>query len=198
MDLAVVHEMNKMRNYRKLHLCYTPVYSINPNILIKVTFQNARSLHLHHADLKNDHNHTAADIIAVAETRLCPTDTDESYDLPDFNLFRADQTLNNPHHPHLRPPHGLAAYVSTDFIVDHMSTLSSPIIESMFFTVHTCLSQPSFVMGILYKSHKCSMNQTHITYALATVDRDKPILLLGDFNRHLQQINYIYKFCQMA
>ncbi len=121
-DPQVQIEMARLRTQHLLQLCYSPTYMFNAPL--KITFINARSLHLHFDDLQSDHNHQHADIIAVAETRLISTDSDQDYALTNYNLIRADQTRTSSTHSHLpiRPPHGLAAYVRKTMITINAAT----------------------------------------------------------------------------
>ena len=79
---------------------------------IKITFNNARSLHKHFKDIEFEPNVLAADIIGFAESRLCKRDA-----LKRFRLIRLDdiekESVNRPHH-------GLALYIKEYFQVQEV------------------------------------------------------------------------------
>ena len=71
----------------------------------KILFHNVRSLHLHHADVASDYNVKTADVNIFVETALCNNDNDETYSIPNFQLFRNNFNFRN------RAPYGTAMYV---------------------------------------------------------------------------------------
>ena len=70
-DERVSEEMKRLRSSKCLDLCF-----ISPSTLcqsyFKIGFHNTRSLHAHIEDVKADHDLTALDIFAVAESRPAP------------------------------------------------------------------------------------------------------------------------------
>ncbi|XP_033729556.1 uncharacterized protein LOC117318706, partial [Pecten maximus] len=86
-DEAVDSEMQRLREH-VLTLCFRPLYHIEAET--KCLFNNARSLHKHFADIKSDPNVYAADIIGIAESRLCDRDADETVSLSDYQIYRND------------------------------------------------------------------------------------------------------------
>ena len=197
-DPQVQKEMARLRTGALLQLSYTPVYMATQSL--KVTFHNVRSLHLHFEDLKSDHNHTAADIITVAETRLRHADSTHHYSIPGFDLIRADQTGYRPGlctaHRHddytvpeyntgRRPPHGLAAYVSTSLTITVISRTCTPLFESMFFNATLPSSPPStYTVGVIYKCPHCTMStfKDNFLSAISSPQLQSPLIILGDFN----------------
>ena len=86
-DPKVIAEMNELRNKRKLELCFIPLYTIDKSN-IKVCYLNARSLHKHIDDVRNDFNFVSAEVAIFSETRFSPFDEDERYTIDSFRLFR--------------------------------------------------------------------------------------------------------------
>ncbi len=74
-DEKVNVEMSRLRNDSILDLCYIPLYDVD-STQFKLVFNNVRSLHKHINDINHDQNILCADIIGLAETRLCQNDED--------------------------------------------------------------------------------------------------------------------------
>ncbi|XP_062609477.1 uncharacterized protein LOC134271261, partial [Saccostrea cucullata] len=72
-DEKVVEEMERMRKEAPLKLCYIPLYKTEQNKL-KIMFNNARSLHKHFDEIKNEPNVVASDVIGFSESRLTIND----------------------------------------------------------------------------------------------------------------------------
>ncbi len=100
-------EMARLREQSRLKLSFKPIYEINRESNITIVFQNVRSLHLHIKDVASDYNIMASDVINIAETSLDENDSNQSYNLNNFNLFRNDHSSLNSE----RIPYGLAVYV---------------------------------------------------------------------------------------
>ena len=111
-DPKVIAEMEQLRNERKLELCFTPLYNFDESHLT-VCFLNARSLHKHTEDVRNDYNFTTASIAIFSETRFSPFDVDEMYTIDGFQLFRNDGHMTN--HYNGRPYGGTAIYWKIPF-----------------------------------------------------------------------------------
>ena len=60
----VVTEMKELRTERKLQLCISPLYKINDTVL-KICYLNARSLHKHIDDVREDFNFSSTDISII-------------------------------------------------------------------------------------------------------------------------------------
>ncbi|KAJ8048298.1 ATP-dependent DNA helicase PIF1 [Holothuria leucospilota] len=83
-------EMKRIQQNSPMKLCYKPFYNItSPNI--KITLQNARSLHKHIRNIASDQNIMSSDIISVVETRLRNTDNPQTFALQEFSSIRNDQ-----------------------------------------------------------------------------------------------------------
>jgi endonuclease/exonuclease/phosphatase (EEP) superfamily protein YafD len=123
------------------------------------------------------------------------TDTDDSFAIPNFQLFRNDQNTITGR----RPPHGLAIYVSHKFsnftTVQHVSTADFEA---------SCISLSNVLLQIIsvYKSPSCSFSQlcSKLTAIALEIDLTKPLIIVGDFNfdiwngkntSHLQTVSNI-------
>ena len=107
-------EMVRLRTKASLNLCIPRLYELS-SCFFKLCFLNARSLHKHIDDLRNEHNFNSADLIICSESRFSPFDDD-----------------NNVHH--IRTSFVLTRFLTQDpmvvlqFIVDTLLHLASPTI----------------------------------------------------------------------
>ena len=92
-DPKVVEEMKKLRTERSLQLCYTSLYELNA-FDFKLCHLNARSLHRHIEDVRNNLNYSSCDITIFTETGFSPFDDDKMYIINSFQLFRNDAMFN--------------------------------------------------------------------------------------------------------
>ena len=99
----VQEEMDRLRKEALLK-SHIPFLYRDTSGAFKILFHNVRSLHLHHADVASDYNVKAADVKIFVETALCNNDNDETYSIPNFQLFRNDFNFRN------RAPYGTAMY----------------------------------------------------------------------------------------
>lgn len=74
----VKKEMHRLRNEAKLNLSITHVYNTQ-QIPLKICYLNARSLHKHIEDVRNDLNYSATDVNIFSETRFSHFDDDSMY-----------------------------------------------------------------------------------------------------------------------
>ncbi|XP_062598648.1 uncharacterized protein LOC134260084 [Saccostrea cucullata] len=102
-DENVDKEMERLRENR-LQLSYIPLYSVCKDV--KFLFNNARSLHKHFVDIKSEPSVLAADVIGIAESWLCESDSDEDFTLEGFTMFRNDANIS-----HTRSHHGIVVYL---------------------------------------------------------------------------------------
>ena len=103
----VLEEMRRLRSTRLLNLCVPSLDSISDTNVIKILFQNVRSLHLHVHDVLSDFNVQAADINLFVETALNSKHKNDMYTLEGYNLFR------NHIEPQIvsKTPYGSAVYI---------------------------------------------------------------------------------------
>lgn len=74
-------------------------------------FLNARSLHKHTDDVRNDLNYSSTDVNIFAETRYVHSDNSDIYAIDGYNLFRNDSTSICG----MRPFGGTAVYSRVDY-----------------------------------------------------------------------------------
>ena len=176
----VREELKRLRSDCTLHLCFTPLYSVDDR-LFKFVFNNTRSLHAHMTDIKSDPNILNADVIGLAETRLITDDSYEDYDLQGYNFFRTDQEQTD---HRTRPPHGLALYVKDTIEVKDIKDFSSPNLE--FVAADLVGSKGHVQVVVVYKSPKCRFQE----FKRLCINELLPILnvslsdqvIMGDFN----------------
>lgn len=175
-DPAVNTEMERMHSEAQLDLCYIPPYTLSP-LKLKVAFLNVRSLPLHHRDIKTDFNIIGADVLALAETKLNSSISDDSLNLHGFHIERNDQKMT------ITPHHGLAMYFGNNLDTFNIQSFSSFDFECMVTSVKK--HEKTIQIAVVYKSPKCSYSklkteiQKHIESCIKT---DEYFLIFGDFN----------------
>ena len=101
--------MDRLHFESTLHSCLPLLQNLNDDL--KVVYHNCSSLHLHINDLKLEKNLVSADIIAIAESRLQPSDDTELYELPGFTTLRfVDEKYTSG-----RQYHGIVIYSKIPF-----------------------------------------------------------------------------------
>lgn len=169
--------MNELRNKRKLELCFIPLYTIDKSN-IKVCYLNARSLHKHIDDVRNDFNFISAEIAIFSETRFSPFDEDERYTIDSFRLFRNDGDMN--FHGSGRPYGGTAIYTKVPLIQGYPYSRN---INGIEFTIAKIDSKPRL-------NNNCSLSFTKnpcfpLCSALVDIiaqDVSQQNIIIGDFN----------------
>ncbi len=166
---------------RKMDLCYTPFYNIEDSYL-KVTFQNARSLHLHYKDLSSDHNLQTCHIVSVAESRLTNSDSSDQYCLSGYKIYRNDQEQVCAN----RPPHGLVTYVRNDVSVRYCAHYSSKDFESTVLQFNLKESKDTVLFVSVYRAPGTSKPLLQNKFSemcneLKTREA-RYAIILGDFN----------------
>ena len=186
MDSNVTGEMKRLRETALLQT--ESIQAIDPNEHFLIAFNNCRSLHKYHEDIKSDHNLKSVNVLGLAETKLLKTERDRKYAIDGFNLERNDQTegYSGP-----RPPHGLAVYTQHSNVSEKYS-FSSEKIEFTFMQIQHGLLDLQVVF--LYKAPRLS-DQLLIDnindHLLPKLDVSKPLVVMGDFNINvLNQKNY--------
>ncbi|XP_070548510.1 uncharacterized protein [Ptychodera flava] len=198
---AVRNEMFRLRQHIKLHLCFTPLYEL-PNDHCKIVFLNARSLHKHFADLQSEQNLLAADIIGIAESRLTTCDTNETYSLPNYNIYRNDQITDQNATHVIRPYHGLVLYLRQTYELLNIKYHTTTAVEFIYADLLTSLRQ-QIQLVILYKSPRCSLQtfQEQLTqYLLPNLNLSMPLIIMGDFNLdilsgNIALLNFVINTC---
>jgi DNA replication protein DnaC len=167
----VKEEMERLRTYRKLQLCYTPFYQMNNKL--KIAFHNCQSLHLHHSDIQCDYNTMAADIILLVETKLCSTDLNKDYTLPGFTLHRNDYSPR-------RSAYGSVIYCHNN-VTGKCSSLNKKNVEITLCDLHT----PSRMQIVcIYCRPKETIRNIcdALDHLSAYLCPGIPVVIMGDFN----------------
>lgn len=106
---SVADEMDRLYSEATLHSCLPLLQNLNEDL--KLLYHNCRSLHLHINDMKLEKNLISADIIAIAESRLKPSDDATCYELQGYSTFRFDDEK----YISGRPYHGIVIYSKIPF-----------------------------------------------------------------------------------
>lgn len=184
---SVREEMERLRSDAKLQLCFTPLYRLSPHCL-KFVFNNARSLHAHHEDIKSDPNIKDADIVGIAETRLIASDSNDSISVPEFNISAQIDQLQISRKS--RPAHGLTLYSKQDSQLINVFTFSNTDLE--FIKADLLSAKGQFQVVIVYKAPHCSFQyfkdilEDHL---IPELDFGSNIVIMGDFNFDIKKGN---------
>ena len=65
---------------------------MDSSLTTTIIFHNARSVHLHIDDIQSDYSVQKADVNIFVETRFCPSDSDDMYNISAFSIYRT--TIN--------------------------------------------------------------------------------------------------------
>ena len=79
----VAAEMEFLRKERALKLSVTPIYEAD-QVLFKLCYLSARSLHKHINDVRDDLNFRSTDINIFSETRSMRSDNDVMYEITGY------------------------------------------------------------------------------------------------------------------
>ena len=140
--------MQQLRTQRFLDLSISPLYKISKS-LFKICFLNARSLHKHIEDVREDYNFKNADLLIFAETRFSSLDSDSMYVMDRFTLFRNDNNNLN-----ARPYGGTAIYSQHSFVSSFPLKCNNNGIEITVVRLSTLLN---VTVIAIYRSPKISV-----------------------------------------
>ena len=142
-----------------------------------VSYLNARSLHKHIDDVRNDFNLCYSDL-AITETRFLPCDPDEMYMIDRFRaMFRNDSSAFI---ANSRPFGGTAIYSKVPFLQGYPRIHN---INGVEFTVVKVSSYDNYTVIGVYRSPKVSIR--HLCAALndiLTEHGGQNTIIMGDFN----------------
>jgi len=141
-------EMARLRTKASLNLCIPRLYELSSSFF-KLCFLNARSLHKHIDDLRNEHNFNNAELIMCSETRFSPLDDDNMYIIQGYQLFRNDNQVFN-----TRPYGGTAIYSRHSFASGFPYNSNTNGIEITVVKVSTL---PNVTITAIYRSPKISL-----------------------------------------
>ncbi|KAL9986219.1 hypothetical protein ACROYT_G000329 [Oculina patagonica] len=175
----VKNEMQRLRTAAYLQPSLISLADVGENF-VKIVFLNARSLHKHISDVKNDFNVKAADINIFVETRLWVFDQNDEFEINDFSLFRNDALFDRQLHTQ-RPFYGTAVYTKAQCYDEYPKCQNMHGVEITIIKVK-CL--PDVIIAGIYRSPKVSVR--HLLQALRELHSIMPTehfhIILGDFN----------------
>lgn len=157
-----------------------PFCTKKSNTLLKILFQNVRSLHLHFKDVACDYSVKASDISIFVETALCNRDHDDDYALQGFQIFRNDYNASSA----LRSPYGSVLYVKNDLDCVYRSFRYN--YNDVEITV-CILNKPVnhlHVVGIYRSKSKVTVKNLLevLNYLHNSILKEVPGAIFGDFN----------------
>ncbi|XP_062614791.1 uncharacterized protein LOC134276564 [Saccostrea cucullata] len=182
-DENVDKEMERLRDNR-LQLSYIPLYSVCKDV--KFLFNNARSLHKHFFDIKSEPSVVAADVIGIAESWLCESDSDEDFTLEGFTMFRNDANIS-----HTRSHHGIVIYLRNHLQCLTYNSFTSKSVEFSIISIKS--SNTPIQCVVLYKQPSCTLQHFYDTLRnmlLPFVNKDEKIVMMGDCNLDLSTGQY--------
>lgn len=193
-SVDVMVEMERMRSSSSLTTCLSSIQDKEGHI--NIVFHNSRSLHLHISDLKCETYLQKVHVVGIAESRLMPTDYQETFELDQFHSIRNDSKLPGNKRPH----HGTVVYSQINSCMKLCGSVQG--IETTI--VEISKGQHSFVLIFVYSPPKiacCHNFATFLTNIQSFICPQKTIIL-GDFNMNanvdssLQNLMLEYKFQQ--
>ncbi|XP_078349889.1 uncharacterized protein LOC144634728 [Oculina patagonica] len=173
---------NEMQRLRTVAYLQTSVFSLQDigDDFVKIVFLNARSLHKHISDVKNDFNIKVADVNIFVETRLWVFDQNDEYNINDFSLFRNDAFFDRQLHTQ-RPLYGTAVFTRAQCNDGYPKCQNMHGVEITIIKVK-CL--PDVVIAVIYRSPKVSTR--NLLQALrelhSFMSTERFHIILGDFN----------------
>lgn len=176
----VKEEMMKLRTSACLQPCLQIFRNLDDSY-IKFMFLNARSLHKHFFDVKNDINFFLPHVAIFAETRFCVIDRNEEYEVDNFTLFRNDGMIVE----NQRSFYSIAVYHSIKCCAGYPKCYNILDVEIVI-TKYKCL--PSVIIAGIYKSPSVPLRQFYealrrLHYSLLNCEPYR--VIIGDFNVNL-------------
>ena len=178
-DHQRLHIVTKDRHSYLSRLWVIHPWLYNMADVFRLTFLNARSLHRHLLDLKNDFNFQVAEVICFCETRFDDRDTSESTSLNGFHQYRQDSKVHT--NQNQRTPYGMALYTSEKLHIDP-SSLTSDNIEIMLSEINR--TEIKIILVNIYSPPKTTtktlikvLTNIHHTYLNPVFS-----VIMGDFN----------------
>ena len=168
-------EMKGLRTDCSLKLAISPIYNTD-QVLFKVCFLNARSLHKHIEDIHHDLNYTSTDINILSETRFVRSDSDSMYAIDGYSLFRNDsQSSVAP-----KPYGGTAVFSRIDFMPGYPCCHNINGIEIT--TMKVTILPHVTIIGV-YRSPKVPVRQLcDALNEMLILSSSQFNIFIGDFN----------------
>ena len=172
----VQNEMKRLRTDAKLHLCINPIYNAD-EVLLKVCYLNARSLHKHIEDVRSDLNYCSTDVNIFTETRFCHSDDESVYIIENYSLFRNDGTMTTSNR---RPYGGTAVYSRVDYYPGYPYSCNSHGIE---ITAIRLMTAPHIHIFGIYRSLSVPIVQMCSALSNMLFSQASQLnVFIGDFN----------------
>ena len=175
-DPKVVKEMLELRTQRRLELCFTPLYQLDPTDF-KICHLNARSLHKHIDDVRKDFNYNSCDVAIFTETRFSPHDNNEMYAINGFQLFRNDDFMSSQNNR--RPYHATAVYSKLPFVEGYPYGNN---INGVEFTVIKIQNYEHINIIAVYRSPQVPLGQLCSALQHIVDQTSNNNIFIGDFN----------------
>ena len=157
-------------------MCVNPIYNAD-QVLLKVCYLNARSLHRHTEDLRTDLNYCSTDVNIFTETRFCHSDDESAYIIDKYSLFRNDGTITT---NNLRPYGGTAVYSRVDYYPGYPYSCNSHGIE---ITAIRLMTAPHIHIFGKYRSPSVRIVQMCSALSNVLFSQDSQLnVFIGDFN----------------
>ena len=177
-NLHVAAEMEILKKERALKLSVTPIYEAE-QVLFKLCYLNARSLHKHINYVRHDLTFTSTDINIFSETRCMRSDNDTMYEISGYTFFR-----NESHSLTSRPFGGMAVFSRVEFLpgYPHCHNINGIEITSEITVIKVMILPHITIIGI-YRSSKIQVQQ--LLAALTEVlvlSTSQFNVFIGDFN----------------
>ena len=190
----VKEEMMRLRTSACLQPCLQ-IFRNMDDSYIKFIFLNARSLHKHFFDVKNDMNFFLPHVTIFAETRFCVIDRNEEYEVDNFTLFRSDGMIVE----NKRSFYGIAVYYSIECCAGYPKCYNILDVEIVM-TKYKCL--PSVIISGIYRSPSVPLRQFYEALRrlhCSLLNCEPYRVIIGDFNvnlfiikRNLVWISYLF------
>jgi exonuclease III len=183
-SIAVLQEMQRLHNTRPVTLVGRN-YMNPPHNTVRIAHQNARSLHAHVAQFREDTYVPHMDIIACTDTRAHAADNDAQYNVPGFKMYRADDTSTH------RGCNSIILYTRADFHASHTVFKSNT-----YCTIHAVITKDSMpTINVIATYRRPNTPATACLHHLSTLQpithhnngqTKQPTILIGDFNIDLR------------
>ena len=176
----VKEEMMRLRTSACLQPCLQRFRNLDDSY-IKFMFLNARSLHKHFFDVKNDMNFFLPHVAIFAETRFCGIDRNEEYEVDNFTLFRNDGMIVE----NQRSFYGIAVCYSIECCAGYPKCYNILDVEIVI-TKYKCL--PSVIIAGIYRSPSVPLRQCYEALRrlhCSVLNYEPYRIIIGDFNVNL-------------
>lgn len=175
-DIRVTEE-----NDNGIRTRYVPIqeHIISPQSgILNIHYENTQSLIPHFENVKKCVGKNQYDIIALCETRLSNTETDNEYNIEGYTMIRLDSRPSTQN----RTPHGLLIYVRDTICVNSTNIYSTINIEAL--AINITYDTTTYKIILLYKTPTCTNENlfTCLQWCKQLYTTKDNIIIVGDFN----------------